>query len=188
MKRTPIPVVIFLIAMLTASSSYALDLKDGFSEIRWGGNISGSLGLSKLYDKDSVAYYANPGQIHTIFDVDIPEVTYGFSTGRFFSVYITIETMGIFMELKRELKKKYGLPDIKTSVKTGETIYKWKYDDIKIKLKARDKENELKLAFYYTPISSQVNEDLLEDVQDERYKFLPIDRDKQPKALPLLIF
>jgi len=188
MKGQSIPAGFFMVVVLAVSPAYAFDLKDGLSGIQWGEDLSGIEGFVKLHEKGDIVYYANPGQTHTIFNVEAPDVVYGASSGRFFSVYISIETMSIYMELRKNLKQKYGLPDIQTTMKSGETIYKWKYGDIKIKLKAREKKDELKLAFYYTPISNLVDEAQLEDAQDTRYQFLPIDRDKKPRSLPLLVF
>jgi hypothetical protein len=180
-------VAIVSVMMLTPLAQ-ADDLAEGFSGIQWGRDITNDNYLSKLYQKEAIVYYINPGQIHTIFDINVPDVVYGAYSGQFFSVFMSIETMSIFMELKKQLKQKYGLPDVKTSTKYEETVYKWKHNDIKIKLKVSEKKNRLKLAFYYTPISNQVNESQMEDIQEARLRVLPIDRDKKPEYFPLLIF
>ena len=45
----------------------------------------------------------------------------------------------------------------------------------------------MKLAFYFTPLSNQLNEG-----QQEKYEktiqFLPVDKNKKYEAIPLLIF
>ena len=44
------------------------------------------------------------------------------------------------------------------TAKDEQTVYKWNYKNIKIKLKLNEKDGKMKLAFYYTPISIGVNE------------------------------
>ena len=46
----------------------------------------------------------------------------------------------------------------------------------------------MKVAFYYIPLSGQVNEEQEEKFRENTIKFLPIERDKTPKRLPLLEF
>jgi hypothetical protein len=43
-------------------------------------------------------------------------------------------------------------------MKTRQTIHQWKHQKIKIKLKLYELDGRMKLAFYYTPLSNQVNE------------------------------
>jgi hypothetical protein len=43
-------------------------------------------------------------------------------------------------------------------MKSQQTIYRWKHQDIKIKLKLFEVESKMKLAFYFAPLSSQLNE------------------------------
>ncbi len=42
-------------------------------------------------------------------------------------------------------------------MKTRQTIYRWKHQGIKIKLKLYELEGKMKLAFYYTPLSNKLN-------------------------------
>jgi hypothetical protein len=57
-----------------------------------------------------------------------------------------------------------------------------------MKLKLYQKDGRMKLVFYYTPIADQVNENAAEASQQKSIEFLPIERDKTPMNMPLLVF
>ena len=62
-------------------------------------------------------------------------------------------------------------------------IHLWKYKKIKIKLKIYETRDPMKLAFYYTPVSAQVNKAQLEAFQ-ETYKkpIFPLDKTQKQQA------
>ena len=180
--------LICLTAVLCLVPADAKDLEQQFLGIRWGQEISSLNGLTKLYAKDNVAYYINPKEVHTLNDVRIPDVVYGFYKNKFFAVYIGVGTIALFADMRRYLTTEYGLPDRSISTKTGQTIYKWKYRGIKIKLKVREKDNRMKLAFYYTPLSGALNEEQLEAYHDRSNTLFPVEKDKSPEMIPLLKF
>jgi hypothetical protein len=57
-----------------------------------------------------------------------------------------------------------------------------------MKLKFNQKDLRMKLAFYYTPIANQVNEQEAEANHQKSIQFFPIERDKKPDVMPLLTF
>jgi hypothetical protein len=96
--------------------------------------------------------------------------------------------METFDDIKAYMEKRYGFPKISWSVAGDQTTYKWTYKAIRMKLKFNQQDRRMKLAFYYTPIANQVNEQEAEANHQESIQFLPIERDKKPDVRPLLTF
>ncbi len=166
----------------------AEDLKDGFMGIQWASPAAHQERLARLYEKENVVYYTQPNIVHTINEIPVPDVVYGFYEDQFFAVYITLESEEVFGEFRNYLKSKYGNPDKSFSAKTGETVYKWNHNEVKIKLKTNEKNYSMKLGFYYLPLSQKVNEEQMEVFHGKSLKFFPIDKDETPEIVPLLRF
>jgi hypothetical protein len=85
------------------------------------------------------------------------------------------------------MNRNYGLPKIKRAMPAEQTTYQWKHKKIKIKLKTYENRNNMKLAFYYTPFSRQVNESQQETFQEnfKRPRF-PLDDQKRQDAIDLM--
>ena len=178
-----------LILLLFSGIIHADDLQEGILGLNWGTNISGLDHLKRLYTKDNVDFYINPGEVPTIYGISVPNVAYGFHSDQFFATYFNLDTLEIFYKFKKDMSEKYGTPKISMTAKNEQTVYKWNYKDIKIKLKVSEKDGKMKLAFYYTPISKRVNETQQEMYNEKSYRFLPIEKDKKfEKITPLLIF
>ena len=173
---------------LVISAAGAADLEDGFMGIQWESPVARQEGLSRLYEKQNVVYYTQPHIVHTINDIPVSNVVYGFYDDKFFAVYIRLESEEVFGEFRKYFKSKYGLPDTTVSSKTRETVYKWKHGDIKIKLKTKEENYRMKLAFYYTPLSKKVNEEQLEKFHKKSLQVLPIKKNERPEMMPLLRF
>ena len=147
-----------LVFLITGSGLlHADDLTDGFLGLKWGINISALPEFKKLADTDDVGYYQNPTKIYTVFEVENPSVIYGFYKDQFFATYIQVDTIRVFNRVKDHISEKFGTPKTILKMKSRQTIYRWKHKDIKIKLKLFEIEGKMKLAFYYTPLSNQLN-------------------------------
>ncbi len=188
MKKLYAAFVFVLFFLLCTSVLYAADLREGFLGTKWGTSISSLGGFSKLWTKGKVSFYVNPNEIHTIYDISVPHVVYGFYADQFFAVYIRIESLEAYGKIKKYMTSKYGNPKKTLTMKNEQTIYRWKYKNIKIKLKFYEKVGNMKLSFYYTPLSNKVNEIQQEEFYDKSYQFFPIDKNKKPERLPLLVF
>jgi len=137
---------------------HAAELNERFLGVKWGTNISALPNFIKISGKDDVAYYENPTKIYTVFEVENPSVIYGFYKDQFFATYIQVDTFMVFERVKDHISEKFGTPKTILKMKTRQTIYRWKHQDIKIKLKLFEVEGKMKLAFYYAPLSSKLNE------------------------------
>ena len=135
----------------------AADIQEGFLGVKWATRVSELPEFKKLSGKDDVAYYENPTKIYSVFEVKNPTVIYGFYRDQFFATYIQVSTFNIFNRFKDHISEKFGQPKTILKMKSRQTIYRWKHQNIKIKLKHYESENKMKLAFYYTPLSNKVN-------------------------------
>ena len=135
----------------------AADVQDDFLGVKWTTNISEQPNLIKLSGKGDVTYYENPTEIYTVFEVKNPSVIFGFYKDQFFATYIEVDTFNIFTRVKDRISEKFGQPKTILRMKSRQTIYRWKHQDIKIKLKHFELENKMKLAFYYAPLSNKLN-------------------------------
>ena len=166
----------------------AADIETGFLGIQWASPAAHQEGLTRLYDRKNVVYYAQSNIVHTINEIPVPNVVYGFYEHQFFAVYINLESEDVFGEFRNYLKSQYGNPDKSFSMKTGETVYKWNQGKVKIKLKTNEENYRMKLGFYYLPLSKKVNEEQMEKFQSRSLQFFPIKKDEKPEVIPLLRF
>ena len=177
-----------VIGLVCSGTLSAADLQDGIFGLQWRENLSQRDAFSKLRSSTHVDYYMKTGEVYSINDVAVSSVVYGSYADQFFAVYIKIETIEVFDDIRRYMKSRYGIPDKTEKLKNEQTEYRWKYKDIKIKLKLDEKENKMKLAFYYQPLSKKINEEQEEKFRSESLKLFPIDKKKKPEMMPLLQF
>ncbi len=188
MRKLSISILFIFIFLLVPQIIYPADLQEGFSGIKWGTDISALKNFKKIGDSDRVSYYLNPNELYSINNIDVPHVVYGFYNEKFFAVFAVIDKFEVYSQLKSQLMTKFGDPQITLTVRQEQTIYRWKHKDIKIKLKLRGTDDKMKLAFYYTPLSSKIDENRVEELHERSYRFLPIDKDKKWERIPLLEF
>lgn len=168
-----------------ANPVISADLKNEFLGIEWGMDLSNLKGFYVLYKKGDIVYYVNPDKVYQINNIILPPVIHGSHLGKFFAAYIRIDKPELFEEINSYMNSKYGLAKIKVSSK--QEVHKWRYDKIKIKLKGGYEGKRMKLAFYFTPLSDQLNEGQQEK-HEKTIKFLPVEKNKKYEAIPLLIF
>jgi hypothetical protein len=141
----------------------------------------------KIEEKDDLSYYVNPTIVHAIDDIKIPQVIYGAYKQKFFAVYIQVETSESFSQLKRYITEKYGKSKTTMRINPDRIIHTWKHHEAKIKLKRNDETGAMKLGFYYTPLSSKVNEIQAEAFQKSKSR-IQVDRERAVETLDLLKF
>ena len=176
-----------LILLFWISSSQAADLKDEFMGTKWLTDLSTIKSFLKIEEKDDLSYFVNPTVVHVIDDIKIPQVIYGAYKQKFFAVYIQVETSEIFSQLKRYITEKYGKPKTTMRINPDRIIHTWKHHEAKIKLKQNDETGGMKLGFYYTPLSSKVNEVQAEAFQKSKGR-IKVDRERAAETLDLLKF
>jgi hypothetical protein len=174
------------VLLMNSGSPLAADLKDGFFDLAWKTDLSQIDGFRKIAENLNVAYFANDQRVYKIGDIKISDVVYGSFENQFFAVYVNIETIDVFAQLRRYINHKYGLPKIaisKMQEADQQTDYQWKYAKTKIKLKIYENRENMKMAFYYTPLSTLVNEAQLEAFQETHKKpIFPLDKSQMQQA------
>ena len=186
--RRFIHLIFLTIAFLMSSGSLdAADLKKGFFDIPWKANLSQTAGFKKVGENLNVSYFINPNHVFTINEIKIQDVVYGSYANQFFAVYINIDHIEVFAQLRRYMNRNYGVPKITRTMPAEQTTYRWKHEKTKIKLKTYENGNSMKLAFYYTPLSRQVNESQ-QEVFYENFKRprFPLDDSKMQEAMNLM--
>ena len=173
----------FLIAMLAVRPAAANVMQSEILGVKWGTDISVLKDFEKLWQKDNVSFYLKPGVNHTIYEIQVPGVVYGFYSGKFFAAYAKIDDPAVFSRLKSELTAQYGDPKITQTMKNEQRIFAWKEGNIKIKLKHYQQDGKMKLAFYYMPLSETVNETQQEALQEKTWTLFPIEKGKTPENL-----
>lgn len=177
-----------LVLLISTQTATGADLSDGFLDLKWGQDKSQLTGYTEIYAKEPVRYYTNPGVSHMILGKPVPNLVYGFYEDRFFAVYMNIEDYEHYVELKRYITSKYGQPNMSQSARSQQKVYKWKHQQIKIKLKIRESDETMKIAFYYKPLARRVNLAQQEEWENQSPRWFPIEKDKKPKMIPLLEF
>ena len=186
MRKPVCLIFITAVFLMNTGNSAAADLKDGFFDIAWRTNLSQLEEFRKISENLNVAYFVSDQRIYKIADIKISDVVYGSYENQFFAVYINIEAIDVFAQLRRYINRKYGLPKIKiTKMQEADqqTDYQWSYEKTKIKLKIYENRDNMKLAFYYTPLSAQVNEAQMDAFQETHKKpIFPLDKTQMQQA------
>jgi len=162
--------------------------QEGFGGIPWGASVDAVAAMQKVGANEPVVYYVHPDRGFTFEGVEIRQVIYGFYQGRFFAAYLQIDTLEVFQQLKQKLQSRYGAPLVRYAAEGRPAVYRWKEDNLKIKLKVDGAGRKMKLALYYVPLTTKVNEESQERYQEQGLRFLPIRPDRTPEMLPLLEF
>ncbi len=186
MFRIVLTVSVLGAVFMVAVWGHAADLQDGFFDLKWGANISELDGFSKIEEHLGVSYFVRPGKVYSISDKPIDDVIYGFTADKLFAVYINIESLDVYGQIRRYLRDRFGYPETSMTMKNQQTIHKWKYQNTKIKLKSYEATGKIKLAFYYTPLAVEVNEAQQEAFQEKRKPVFPLDGQRQQRAVEAL--
>ena len=186
MRKTIYFILLITIFLTLTVRLQAADLKDGFFDLAWKTNLSQTDGFKKISENVNVSYFIHPGRAYKIADVKIMDVLYGSFADQFFAVYINIQAIDVFAQLRRHINHKYGSPRrkiINMAKPDQQTIYQWKYKKTKIKLKIYRNREDMKMAFYYTPLSVQVNEGQQEAFQEtNRRPIFPLNETRMQQA------
>ena len=160
-----------IVIVLVGQFALAADLNEGFSGLKWGTNVSAADNLSELSQKGNVRYYYRFNEIGLIYNIHVGRVFYGFYQDKFFAVQFRLNSRKDFDKIKEFLTADYGAP--RAQFRVNQTIYIWEYKNIKMKMKLNEKDGQQKLAYYYTPLSSKLNESRLEKNFEQYIKLVP---------------
>ena len=187
MRKSSSLFLFITVFLMSTGGLNAADLGKGFFDIQWKTNLSRTAGFKKVGENLNVSYFISPERVFTINEIKISDVVYGSYADQFFAVYINIDNIEVFAQLRRHMNRNYGLPRITRKLPAEQTTYQWKHEKTKIKLKTYENKNNMKMAFYYTPLSRKVNESQQEAFYENfsRPRF-PLDDSKMQKAMNLM--
>jgi len=186
--RTGAPVILVLtLCILGAGDLLAADLSKEFLNKPWGAPLSDFPGYVNVGGSGKVAYYVNPKQAYTIFDVQVSDLVYGFCDEKFFAAYAGIEAIDAYSRIKRQIQQRFGAPKISMESRGRLTTYSWKTGETRIKMKYSEDSGAMKLSFYYLPIASRVNAELQREMDEEPPEpRFPLSKTRQKEAVELL--
>ena len=186
--RKSIFLILFIgVCLLSTGGLNAAELDKGFFDIKWKTDLSQTAGFKKVGENLNVSYFINPERVLTINETRVSDVVYGSYGNQFFAVYANIDTIEVFAQFRRYMNRNFGVPRITTSMPAEQTTYQWKDKKTKIKLKIYENKNNMKMAFYYTPLSGMVNESQQETYYENfRRPLFPLDDSKMQKAMNLM--
>lgn len=176
----------YLLVMTLCSAALAYDLQQGIHGMKWGSTVTENADLSEVHEANRAVYYAKPNTLYQISDQPVAGVFYGFYNDKLFAVFVKMHTPDQFAELKKAFDAQYGAAKSSFDAQSKQQVYRWKDGDVKIKLKKIEATGQFKLAFYYAPLSTQLNEERLEDIPPEIYKLSAPQEGETTKSVPLL--
>ncbi len=171
--------------LLTTPATADVDTDQAqFMGMPWGADISRFPDLNKRHMANDMSYYINPTEIHSAYGQPVPYVVYGFYQRQFCAAFIHIDSPELFDRVRYDMKKKYGIPKIVEDGK--QTIYRWKSDNIKIKLK--EKQGRMKIAYYFLPVTRKVDAGFSNDTGSRSFQWFPFEKGATPERMPVLRF
>ncbi|TFG42340.1 MAG: hypothetical protein E4H48_04710 [Syntrophobacterales bacterium] len=186
MKSTAKTIMVAAVIWMLLTPVQAAELESGFMDTKWSSPAKDLQGFTRVGGSGKIAYYVNPQRTYTFFGTEVPDdVVYGFYDDKFFAVYVNIEGIDVFSQIKSYIQHKYGVPS-KTSRETrGDlTTYVWKLNQTQIKFKHHETSGKMKMSFYYLPIANQVNAEMKKDQEDEPPEpVFPLSAVRQSEAM-----
>jgi len=186
MKSTAKTIMVAAVIWMLLTPVQAAELESGFMDTKWSSPAKDLQGFTRVGGSGKIAYYVNPQRTYTFFGTEVPDdVVYGFYDDKFFAVYVNIEGIDVFSQIKSYIQHKYGVPS-KTSRETrGDlTTYVWKLNQTQIKFKHHETSGKMKMSFYYLPIANQVNAEMKKDQEDEPPEpVFPLSAVRQSEAI-----
>lgn len=168
-KTTAVATLLFalLLALATTARAELPDPEKGFGNLKWGETIAGNEEFFKIKSKGNADFYIRNKDPYTLYGQKMERVIYGARGGKLFAAYVHMEDKDVFEKLENDLSAHYG--PAKRSTSEGVNILQWKRGEFKIKLKEYPETGSLKLAFYFAPLSSDVNMANIDLVMDKIY-------------------
>jgi len=120
MKFAAMAIILAAVWGLLVTPVQAAGLESGFMDTQWSTPSKDLNGFTKEGGSEKMAYYVNHQRKYTFFGTDVPnKVVYGFYEGTFFAVYVNIEGIDIFSQIKSYIQHNYGAPQMDISAMNG---------------------------------------------------------------------
>jgi hypothetical protein len=165
----------------------AADLDKEFLNKSWGAPLSEFAEVVNAGSSGKIAYYVNPKQAYTIFDVEVASLVYGFYDEKFFAAYVDLDAIDTYSAIKHRLQQRFGVPRISMESRGALTTHSWMAGDTRIKMKYSETSGAMKLSFYYMPLAGRANAEMQKDLEAEPPEPLfPLSQTRQREAVKLL--
>ncbi len=168
-------IMVAVVLLMLVPQAQTAEIEAGFLDLKWSTPAKDVEGLSRVGGNDKITYYVNRQRKYTFFGNEVPaDVVYGFYDDKFFAVYVDIEGIDLFSQIKSYIQHKYGIPT-KTSrethsgltTSTGLTTYIWRLNQAQIKFKHQETSGKMKISLYYLPIAKQANAEIEKNLEAE---------------------
>ena len=172
-----------VVCWMLAVPVQAADLSVGFLDARWASPSADQKGLSPVGSSGKINYYVNHQRAYKIYGTDVSEVVYGYYDDPLFAVYVEMEGIEAFSQIRSYVQHKYGVPKISRETRGDLTTYSWKVDDTRIKFKHYETSGRMKLSFYYMPIAGRVNLEMRLEGEEPPEPIFPLTGRRQREAI-----
>lgn len=152
-----------------AVTAHALYIDQGIHGMKWGSSISDTDGMVEVHEKNQAKFYLKASTQYYTADLEGARVSYGFYRDQLYAAFIKLRSVDQFSQLADTFSEKHGTARVSYEDAGKQIIFRWKVNDVKIKLKMKDSIGMYKLAFYYAPLADQLNQDQLEEVSNRIY-------------------
>lgn len=183
-SRCPTGLLVLLgVLILSGPPAQGAVLQSGIHGMVWGGQASDYPYLEKVREEGPAAYYLNRNIAYHAVGQPVSAVIYGFYRDQLFAAYIKLNSPNQAYYLEKHFNAEYGPAKITTA--GDQTVYRWEDQDLKIKLKINDANNEIKLGLYYEPLATELNQVLVEEGPTDLVSPSP-SKGKPAESAPLL--
>lgn len=172
-----------VVCWLLSTPAQASDLSVGFLDARWTSPAAEQKGLTPVGGSGKIDYYVNHQRAYKIYGTEVSEVVYGYYDDKLFAVYVDMEGIEAFSQIRSYVQHKYGLPKISRETRGDLTTYSWKVDDTRIKFKHFETSGRMKLSFYYMPLAGRVNLEMKLEGDEPPEPIFPLTGRRQREAL-----
>lgn len=183
MKSAIAPLAAAVVCWMLLTPLQASDLSVGFLDARWASPAAEQKGLSQVGGIGKIAYYVNHQREYKIYGTAVEEVIYGYFDDKLFAVYVDMEGMDAFSQIRGYVQHKYGVPKISRETRGDLTTYSWKVDETRIKFKHYETSGRMKLAFYYMPIAGLANLEMKLEGDEPPEPVFPLTGRRQREAI-----
>lgn len=183
MKPALKPLLAALVCWMLVAPAHANDLGVGFLDARWGSPSAEQKGLSQVGGIGRIAFYIYPDRVYSIYGTEVPVVIYGYFDDRLFAVYVHMEGIDAFSQIRSYVQHKYGIPRITRESRGDLTTHSWKIEEIRIKLKHYQTSGRLKMSFYHLPLSGRANLEMQIEGDEPPEPVFPLNARRQQEAI-----
>jgi len=174
---------LFVPAGLAADSLY---IHQGIHGMKWGSLISDYDRLTKVHEKHQAAFYAKSNMLYHTANQQVARVSYGFYRNQLYAAFIKLASADQFSHLAQKFTEVHGEPKVTYEDTGRQVIYRWRVQEVNIKLKMKESGKEYKLAFYFSPLADSLNQEQLEQIPAKVYGPPPAKDADVTRSVPLL--